>query len=133
VGAVSAEWLRLVFLAGCLAFDVLSKRIPNLWVSAGLGAALLSGPPPAGWVLGLWFTLFLFGLWRRGWLGGGDVKAAFVLSFFFSADRLLTGFLLAELLALGVFFALRRAGRCTTELPLMAFLAPTLGVIALCW
>jgi prepilin peptidase CpaA len=66
----------LLLLAG--ASDLAIRRVPN-WLSAclaaiGVALRIPAGDLPAG--LGCGFAVFVLGAlcWRRGWLGGGDVK-----------------------------------------------------------
>ena len=58
--------------------DVASRTIPNtvsvVLVVLGLGLRLLDHRPATGLAAGLLTFLFAAWLWRRGWLGGGDVK-----------------------------------------------------------
>jgi prepilin peptidase CpaA len=58
--------------------DIVARTVPN-WMAAtlailGVASQLLHGHPLAGLVSG--FVVFLLAAfcWRRGWLGGGDVK-----------------------------------------------------------
>jgi len=72
-----------VLLAVAVTWDLSSRRIPNLVIAAvavvGLGVrvwdqGVLSGL--LGLVTGLVTVMLLFGFWRRGGVGGGDVKLA---------------------------------------------------------
>ena len=58
--------------------DVASRTIPNtvsvVLAVLGLGLRLLDHRPVSGLLAGLATFLFAAWLWRRGWLGGGDVK-----------------------------------------------------------
>ena len=73
-----ATGLACVVLLFAAVHDIGTRTIPN-WVSIGIaarGAALRAGHHalPAGRAAGILVFLAPAGAWRRGWMGGGDVK-----------------------------------------------------------
>lgn len=67
-----------VLLAAAGARDVASRVVPNAIPAAllvlGIGFQLLEGSLPSAVFLDAFVFLAAFLCWRRGWVGGGDVK-----------------------------------------------------------
>jgi prepilin peptidase CpaA len=66
-----------ILLAAAL-HDIVARTVPN-WMAAtlallGLASQILHGHPIAGPAAGLAVFLLAAFCWRRGWMGGGDVK-----------------------------------------------------------
>jgi prepilin peptidase CpaA len=65
-------------LCGAAVTDVRSRRVPNLLpalvAAAGLAARAASGDAVPSVLLAGGVFIVLYACWRRGWLGGGDVK-----------------------------------------------------------
>lgn len=93
----------LLLLAG--ASDVATRRVPN-WLSASLAAIGIAGHLNAGDLAGglsCGFTVFVLAAlcWRRGWLGGGDVKLLGAAALLFAPYQV-PGLILSVALAGGV-------------------------------
>jgi prepilin peptidase CpaA len=77
IGQLASALGAVLLIAGAL-HDVAARTIPN-WVSLGLFVLgvvlrLLDSTLLAGLSLGLVVFAVAVFCWRRGWLGGGDVK-----------------------------------------------------------
>jgi prepilin peptidase CpaA len=79
IGQLASALGAVLLVAGAL-HDVAARTIPN-WVSLGLfvlGVLLRLLDSPYALLTGLSLALLVFAVavfcWRRGWLGGGDVK-----------------------------------------------------------
>jgi prepilin peptidase CpaA len=96
-------------LAVAVAWDLASRRIPNLVIAAiavaGLGVRIWDQGVLAG--LGglgaaVLTIVLLFGFWRRGGLGGGDVKLAGAVAIWIAPLSSLPWFYLASAVAGGL-------------------------------
>jgi len=73
-----------IFMAWSAASDLLTMRLPNKLTAAlslaFIGLALLAGLPFETWLshasCGFFMLLIGFGMFSRGWIGGGDAKLA---------------------------------------------------------
>jgi prepilin peptidase CpaA len=68
----------IVILLAAALHDVIARTVPN-WMAAtvallGLATQILHGRPIAGLAAGLAVFVIAAFCWRRGWMGGGDVK-----------------------------------------------------------
>ncbi len=74
-GALGAAIMLLVFAS---VHDVVARTVPNLMAIALAAASLLVGAMAGhmlgGVVAGTIIFLFAVFCWKRGWMGGGDVK-----------------------------------------------------------
>jgi len=103
--------LCLLIAAG---HDVVARTAPN-WTAGGLlvcGAALrtLQGNLFTGLLVGLAMLLVAAFCWRRGWMGGGDVKLLTGAAVLVPPGQIL-GFVLAVTLSGGVLAMLYLAGK----------------------
>lgn len=101
--------LRGVVLSGLLLYagivDQTRREIPNWIPPAVMAAALIDFPQfhPVSSVLGLAVLfLLLYLVWRSGGLGGGDLKLAASIGFFFGFWKSLFAVSLSLLLALAL-------------------------------
>ncbi len=123
-------WAALPLIAGLLhaaLVDLGARRIPNGAVVATAAGALAwrlaAGATPAGLAATLLTTLVLFGglllLWRRGGLGGGDVKLMTAAALAFPAAGILDFALFTALAGGGLalaMLAMRRLRSCAAPL-----------------
>ncbi len=74
-GAIGAAFVLLLFAS---VHDVVARTVPNLMAIALAAASLLIGAMAghmlSGVVAGTIIFLFAVFCWKRGWMGGGDVK-----------------------------------------------------------
>lgn len=105
--------LAITLLAG--AWDLRTRRIPNLVSVGGLALALVLRAPPGGPELGEGLAaaglafIFAIPFFMAGGLGGGDVKLMTAVAAFLGLDRLLAGLLVMALV--GVAMALVAVAR----------------------
>ena len=105
----SSLLLGLLVTSGlAAAWDIRTRRIPNLLTVGGLAVALalrgLPGPPGlldgvAAAALGFLFSVPFF---AAGGLGGGDVKLMTAVAAFLGLDRLMGGLLIMALVGVGM-------------------------------
>lgn len=119
--------LELLFcVAGALCLltaalhDVVARTAPD-WTSVGLlvsgvGLRLLHGNALLGLALGVLMLLLTAFCWRRGWMGGGDVKLLTAAAVFVPPAELLT-YVLAVALSGGVLALLYLVARRFVSAP----------------
>lgn len=111
IGEIKAV-LFLLFLAGAAAADLSEGKIPNrlllCFFSVGVLIHLMGNGGTARWILcaETAFLAVLYGLWKKGLAGGGDVKLFAAVIFWYPGG---TGALMVagSFLTAAVFFAVR--------------------------
>lgn len=76
--ALAAASIGVVLLCGAALHDVAARTVPNGLAAAVAvcGAVAQAAQGGLGWSLGAGLAVFVAAalMWRRGWMGGGDVK-----------------------------------------------------------